>query len=262
MSKKKRKKSKSIYCIDVENVGSEGIKGIENLTKHDTVVFFLSENAPSIRANIFTACINTKAKTKAVYCEVGKLDALDFSLISYISCCSKKYSMRYIISHDTGYDFAVKTLVKEKKLFIFRYGSIETACNHDAATDYAIKHEKDTAAYMGIKKVAESDDATKVVTTKTESVKTNTVIQKTGADRNYNLFINFLVFTCGLKIVSKDDVAEQLVVECFDKSSNKSELYTNFISYFGQSRGKDYYDKIKPHFDKAVLLYNKFNKKG
>ena len=43
-------------------------------------------------------CINTKAKLKAIYCEVGKIDALDFALTAYICMYHKKYDLHYIIS--------------------------------------------------------------------------------------------------------------------------------------------------------------------
>lgn len=232
MKNKKKKTIKSIYCIDTENVGSDGILGIENLSKNDTVVFFISDNSPSIKSSVFLNCINTKAKLKAIYCEVGKIDALDFALTAYICMYHKKYDLHYIISNDTGYDFAIKMYIHEKTTNMFRYTSIQNALNKNIVEEYN-KHE--------------SNNVNNLVNN----------VNKNYIQDNHKTFIEFISKTCGINEIKKDVITEQLIIESFRLSTTKEDLHNHLVKNFGQARGSMYYNKIKTHYNRAFTLYER-----
>lgn len=232
MKNKKKKTIKSIYCIDTENVGSDGILGIENLSKNDTVVFFISDNSPSIKSSVFLNCINTKAKLKAIYCEVGKIDALDFALTAYICMYHKKYDLHYIISNDTGYDFAIKMYIHEKTTNMFRYTSIQNALNKNIVEEYN-KHE--------------SNDVNNLVNN----------VNKNYVQDNHKTFIEFISKACGINEIKKDVITEQLIIDSFRLSTTKEDLHNNLVKNFGQACGSKYYNKIKTHYNRAFTLYER-----
>jgi hypothetical protein len=239
MKNKKKKTIKSIYCIDTENVGSDGIVGINNLSKHDTVVFFISDNSPSIKSSVFLNCINTKAKLKAIYCEVGKIDALDFALTAYICMYHKKYDLHYIISNDTGYDFAIKMYIHEKTTNMFRYTSIQNALDKNIVEEYN-KHE--------------SNNVNNLVNNVNNLVNN---VNKNYVQDNHKTFIDFISKTCGITEIKKDVITEQLIIESFRLSTTKEDLHNNLVKNFGQARGSRYYTKIKTHYNRAFTLYKK-----
>jgi hypothetical protein len=113
---------RNIYLIDFENVGSDGLSGILNLTAEDRVIIFYStkSNRLTMRAHILIG----RAEAQFTYYEatVGGKNALDHQLSTYLGYligtgAADRY---YIVSRDNGYRFASNfwnDLLKSRAVF-------------------------------------------------------------------------------------------------------------------------------------------------
>ena len=72
------------YLIDYENVKSEGIKGIAQLSEEDRVVIFYSHNADTITFEAMDMIFNSKAQVSKYKILCGGKNALDFQLSTYL----------------------------------------------------------------------------------------------------------------------------------------------------------------------------------
>ena len=97
------------YLIDYENVKSEGIKGIAQLSEEDRVVIFYSHNADTITFEAMDMIFNSKAQVLKYKILCGGKNALDFQLSTYLGYLihEAKDSYFYIISKDNGFKHVV-----------------------------------------------------------------------------------------------------------------------------------------------------------
>lgn len=96
-----------IYLIDTENVSLR--KLLENISpkKKDTVIFFYSGYCPSMPIELLNHMETEKVKTAYMEVFVGKQNALDFQLVSYLG-----YMLRFsgkrkeicIVSNDKAFE--------------------------------------------------------------------------------------------------------------------------------------------------------------
>jgi len=111
----------AIYYVDFENVHIGGLKGAENLDSDDTILIFCRENDVE---KIKNECKQREIKAYTKCCVVSSTtkNALDFELISelFMEKCDE---IRYIISHDKGFEAAVERGLR-KGLLCFRKESI------------------------------------------------------------------------------------------------------------------------------------------
>jgi hypothetical protein len=98
-----------IYLIDFENVHSEGMQGVDNLTEEDEVVIFYSQNADSISFDVLHKLMFCKAKLNYFKIRRGGKNALDFQLSTYLGyrTLTNPQAEFYIISKDAGFDFVI-----------------------------------------------------------------------------------------------------------------------------------------------------------
>ena len=80
----KEKPFMATYLIDYENVKSEGIKGIAQLSEEDRVVIFYSHNADTITFEAMDMIFNSKAQVSKYKILCGGKNALDFQLSTYL----------------------------------------------------------------------------------------------------------------------------------------------------------------------------------
>ncbi len=99
----------TIYYVDYENVTSQGLKGVENLTENDEVNILYSKKADNIKIEILTLLMRSKAQINFLPVHVGTPNALDFQLITLLFLHYKKENRYFIISKDSGYDCCIKT---------------------------------------------------------------------------------------------------------------------------------------------------------
>lgn len=105
----KEKPFMATYLIDYENVKSEGIKGIAQLSEEDRVVIFYSHNADTITFEAMDMIFNSKSQVSKYKILCGGKNALDFQLSTYLGYLihEAKDSYFYIISKDNGFKHVV-----------------------------------------------------------------------------------------------------------------------------------------------------------
>lgn len=99
-----------VFLIDFENMRSEGLRGIDNLSAEDTVVIFYSNNADTLSFAAHAMIMSSKANIVYYKIKRGGKNALDFQLITCLGyMLAKEPEAEYfVISKDTGYDFAIE----------------------------------------------------------------------------------------------------------------------------------------------------------
>lgn len=106
------------YLIDYENVKTHGLDGLSKLTEEDKVCIFYSENADNLTFGLHRRLNEAKAEITYQKVEVGRKNALDFQLASYLGyvICEnrdKKDESYYIVTKDNG--FASLTVYWERR---------------------------------------------------------------------------------------------------------------------------------------------------
>ncbi len=111
-----------IALIDYENVGSSGLKGVENVSSKDKVIIFYKENSTlTMSAHKKLEC--SKAEKEYFCVKKSTKNALDFQLVAYLGVlCQQDPAAEYaIISNDGGFDAAIDFLKDYK---IGRYSNL------------------------------------------------------------------------------------------------------------------------------------------
>ena len=119
----------NIYFIDYENVTSQGLKGIEFLTEADEVNLLYSKKAETMKIDMLTQLMASRANIRFLPVHVGTPNALDFQLITLLFLRYTDGNNYYIISKDSGYDCCIKTALENDAPNVFRFPNIESAIN-------------------------------------------------------------------------------------------------------------------------------------
>ena len=119
----------NIYFIDYENVTSQGLKGIELLTEADEVNLLYSKKAETMKIDMLTQLMASRANIRFLPVHVGTPNALDFQLITLLFLRYTDGNNYYIISKDSGYDCCIKTALENDAPNVFRFPNIESAIN-------------------------------------------------------------------------------------------------------------------------------------
>ncbi len=95
----------TVYLVDFENVRSEGLKGVEQLTSEDKVVIFYSKNADAITFDVHTLLSKSSAEIETYRILRGGHNSLDFQLSTYLGylVMENSYKEIVIISRDKGF---------------------------------------------------------------------------------------------------------------------------------------------------------------
>lgn len=112
----------NLFLIDYENVGSDGLNGIEKLSEKDEVMVFYSFKSNNLTWDAYKKIQLTKATFNINRVNVGSENALDFQLSSYLGYLIGQDMNRriYVISADKGYDYVLnfwKNRLECKNLF-------------------------------------------------------------------------------------------------------------------------------------------------
>ncbi len=106
------------YFVDFENVGSEGLEGVNKLDAEDVLFVFYSRNADKITFEVHIQLNESKAKIQYCKVETAHKNALDFQLASYLGYIIKenyeKQCSYFIVSKDTGFSCLVPFWKKQK----------------------------------------------------------------------------------------------------------------------------------------------------
>ncbi len=100
-------KSRRCFLVDLENVQSAGLDGIESLNEYETVIIFYSENANMLSVHTCEALMHTSAHIEFKKRVGTGKNALDFQLSAYLGQLIERnheeYSEFYIVARDQGY---------------------------------------------------------------------------------------------------------------------------------------------------------------
>ena len=122
------------YLVDYENVGSDGLSGLDKLDKSAHIHLFYTENAKRIKLDIFESHGEAEFVTHKV--PVGKQSA-DMHLVSflgYIIGINKGMDCSYVIvSKDTDFDNIIKYWKENTKVKVQRSQKIKQATVKQAA---------------------------------------------------------------------------------------------------------------------------------
>lgn len=97
---------RDIYLIDFENVASEGLSGITNLSEEDQVIIFYSNNSNRISMKMHIQIGKSVCKLDYFEILVGGKNALDHQLstwLGYLIGTGAAERNYYIVSRDMGY---------------------------------------------------------------------------------------------------------------------------------------------------------------
>ena len=107
-AKKQGKKRPASYFIDFENVRGAGLNGVEGLAKGDRVFVLYGSKDSALKLEQVQNVMHSPAKIEFIKVATGKHDALDFQLVALLFMNMKKKRDYFIISKDTGFDFAIR----------------------------------------------------------------------------------------------------------------------------------------------------------
>lgn len=99
----------TVYLVDFENVRSEGLRGVENLSEDDKVVIFYSVNADAITFDVHVLLSRSRAEIETFRILRGGRNSLDFQLSTYLGylVMENQYRDIVIVSQDKGFLCAV-----------------------------------------------------------------------------------------------------------------------------------------------------------
>ena len=243
---KKEKLTMDYFLVDFENVSSDELKKVKNVSGGDSIVLFYSDHCKNIKietldvltgAGVSFTCINVKA---------GRKDALDFQLSSYLGYLignAKEGDAFHIVAKDKGYDCLINFWRKKGK----KISKVDPSQQNSAK-----QKQSKTAAVVKPKPSDKSQ-------TKPETdAKANTPAQEKSASdakakvkskRKSKVDPNDLATLDELREVqiSEDSLEEVLVI--FNKFKTKQAIVNGLNKKFKDSkRTGDIYQKLKPLF--------------
>ncbi len=94
------------YLVDYENVGKDGLSGIDALSKNDTVCIFYSEKADTMSFGLHEKINESRAKILFQKADNGTKNSLDFQLATFLGylVCENRNREYYIVTRDHGYN--------------------------------------------------------------------------------------------------------------------------------------------------------------
>ncbi len=141
----------AIFFVDLENVHSSGLEGIEKLGEKDRVFIFYTVNSQTLTVSAHLNIMNSPADIRYTEVSAGGKNALDFQLSTFLGRCTAVYpdNSFFIISSDTGYDF-VKSFWLSKDEFsgskIYRVPNLQKAIERISSDEKALLKKKALSA--------------------------------------------------------------------------------------------------------------------
>ncbi len=109
------------FFVDYENVGSDGLNGIDKLDGENRVFIFFTQNADRISFDIHVQLNETKADVQYFKVAAGQKNSLDFQLSSYLGYIIKENENEnenrgeyFIVSKDAGFNNLIPFWKKHK----------------------------------------------------------------------------------------------------------------------------------------------------
>jgi hypothetical protein len=121
---KEGKINTTYYLIDFENVGSDGLKGCDQLKKNDQIHLFYTNNANKISLDVFSSRGEAELYVHKVPVKSQSLDMHLVSYLGYLIGTNDEDCSYVIISKDTDFDNIIKFWQEERDAVISRAGRI------------------------------------------------------------------------------------------------------------------------------------------
>ncbi len=234
------------YYVDYENVKSDGLESVVQLTEDDTVYIFYSENANHMRVDIIEQIRLSKAHIEFIKVEAGIPNALDFQLITALFCQYKKGEIYYIISKDNGYLPAIHMAAKLGFNSIYKKDSIKQAEPKTKTMEQPVNKETQLKEHT----VRKADQP------KEQPVKKAAKEHPKGKPQiDIKTLKKHLVNTYH-KEFSQREI--DTIANALKQSSNLQQFYTTFTKILGMAEGRELYTLLKAGFKqmKAMVHYN------
>ncbi len=141
----------ALFFVDLENVHSSGLEGIENLGKNDRVFIFYTVNSQTLTVSAHLNIMNSPADIRYTEVSTGGKNALDFQLSTFLGRCTAVYpdNSFFIISNDTDYDF-VKSFWLSKDEFsgskLYRVPNLQKALAKISSDEKALSKKNNPPA--------------------------------------------------------------------------------------------------------------------
>ncbi len=271
------------YYVDYENVKSDGLESVVQLTEDDTVYIFYSENANHLRVDIIEQIRLSKAHIEFIKVEAGIPNALDFQLITALFCQYEKGETYYIISKDNGYLPAIHMAAKlgfdsiykkdsirsndQRKIAEPKTKTVEQPVNKETqlkeqtvskATQPKEQPVKKAAKEQTVSKAAQPKEqpVKKAAQPKEQPVKKAAKKQSEGEPQiDFKTLRKHLVNTYH-KEFSQREI--DIIANALKRSSNRQQFYITFTKSLGMADGKELYTLLRAGFQqmKAMVHYN------
>lgn len=213
---------KNIYYVDYENIGSEPLlRLLRFLGREDKCIIFWSDHANKFDAETVMCMKGISASIEFQKADFGK-NALDMQLVSHLLYFRKKNINYYIVSNDTGYDFAVGMCRRMGWNRLFRLNStlqmISGKYKENQLTPKSPAHtfpETDSAPlfyFEGIKEAKKATVETRAACTEDKNKKIESILKK---------------------------------------AKNRSRLHTLLTQEYGQQKGREIYYSVKERLPNA-----------
>ena len=240
------------YYVDYENVKSDGLESVVQLTEDDTVYIFYSENANHLRVDIIEQIRLSKAHIEFIKVEAGIPNALDFQLITALFCQYEKGETYYIISKDNGYLPAIHMAAKLGFDSIYKKDSIRSNDQRKIA------EPKTKTVEQPVNKETQLKEQTvrKATQPKEQPVKKAAKKQSEGEPQiDFKTLKKHLVNTYH-KEFSQREI--DIIANALKRSSNRQQFYITFTKSLGMADGKELYTLLRAGFQqmKAMVHYN------
>ena len=240
------------YYVDYENVKSDGLESVVQLTEDDTVYIFYSENANHLRVDIIEQIRLSKAHIEFIKVEAGIPNALDFQLITALFCQYEKGETYYIISKDNGYLPAIHMAAKLGFDSIYKKDSIRSNDQRKIA------EPKTKTVEQPVNKETQLKEQTvrKATQPKEQPVKKAAKKQSKGEPQiDFKTLKKHLVNTYH-KEFSQREI--DIIANALKRSSNRQQFYITFTKSLGMANGKELYTLLRAGFQqmRAMVHYN------
>jgi hypothetical protein len=224
------KMEKTYYLIDFENVGSDGLKGCDQLKKNDQIHLFYTNNANKISLDVFSRRGEAELYVHKVPVKSQSLDMHLVSYLGYLLGINEENCSYVIISKDTDFDNIIKFWQEEKDAKISRLGRIVPEKKAEKKAEKKIeKKSKKKLTDMLVKKPEPAPAA--APNTRTEL---NNNLQKALSAAGKPGEVIAYVTSVAMKHAGEDNC--------------KQTVYRTMVAEYGQAQGRDIYNRIRKYF--------------
>ncbi len=235
------------YLIDFENVGSDGLNGVEQLTEKDTVVIFYSTNSNRISIEMHRIICKSSAVFEYQEITVGGRNALDFQLSTYLGflLSQNNNDTFFIISKDHGFEHVIKfwtnmmpqynlsTEIIRQNMICLPVEKIETTEeNMHLPPDSDISEDTQNCESVINDTICESQDSLNDVAKVIISL--DNIVSKTNLQKQLKSELGNEQGVCIYKYINHNL-----------ENKTKQDFHKNLVAQFGQKNGSAVYNKLK-----------------